>query len=414
MQVQIAFVVALLVCSMGFARDTLVIRGGYIVPMSGAEIAEGSVLIENGKIESVGTNISVPTGAEIVDAKGHWVLPGMIEAHTTLGAVEGYESSSTDETSDPATAEMVILDAVNPFNKKIEQARMAGITSVMVTPGRMNVIGGQSAVVKLLGKTVTQMTLLSPAGVKMSLGEGPKSAYGSKGNLPSTRMGSAFVIRQALTEAREYVNQWDAYEKKKESDEDAEPPKRDLKIEPLAELLRGRLTAFIECYRVDDIATALRLIDEFELKAVLVGCAEGYRLSDEIAKRKIPVIVSPLGVGPRRTEMEELSIENAAKLYESGVRVVIKSDDALGVGSLRELPLAAALAVKGGLAREPALRSITLTAAEVLGVDDRIGSLEPGKDADIVLFDGDPLHYRTRVVRVLIDGETVFPKPSME
>jgi imidazolonepropionase-like amidohydrolase len=412
--VPLVLIIALLVCSLGLAEDTVVIRGGRVVPMGGAEIDEGNVLIENGKIVSVGAHVDIPTGAEIIDAAGKWVLPGMIEAHTTLGAVEGYESSSTDETSDPSTPQMMILDAVNPFNKKIEQVRMAGITSVMVTPGRMNVIGGQSAVVKLRGKTVTQMMLLSPAGVKMSLGEGPKSAYGSKGSLPSTRMGSAFVIRKSLTEAREYVDRWNAYEKKKGKDEDAEPPKRDLKMEPLAELLRGSLSAFIECYRVDDIATALRLIDEFELKAVLVGCAEGYRLAEEIAKRKIPVIVSPFGVGPRRTETAELTIENAAKMHEAGVRVVIKSDDALGVGSLRELPLAAALAVKGGLAREPALRAITLSAAEVLGVADRIGSLEPGKDADIVLFDGDPIHYRTRVVRVLIDGETVFPKPSPE
>lgn len=411
-QARLVLAMALLSCPMGLAQETVVIRGGRLVPVSGADIANGVLIIENGKIKSVGASLDTPTGAKIVDAAGQWVLPGLIEAHTTLGAADRYESSGTDETSDPAAPQMMILDAINPFNKTIRQARMAGVTSVMVTPGRLNVIGGQPAVVKLRGKTVSQMALLSPAGVKMSLGEGPKSTYGNKGVLPSTRMGSAFVIRKALTEAREYVAQWDRHEKKKEKDADAEPPKRDLKIEPLAELLRGRLTAFIECYRVDDIATALRLIDEFELKAVLVGCAEGYRLGDEIAKRNLPVIVSPLGIGPRRTETETLTIENAARLHDAGVSVVIKSDDSFGLGSLRELPLAAALAVKGGLAREVALRAITLGAAEVLGVEDRIGSLDPGKDADIVIFDGDPLHYRTRVVRVLIDGETVFPDPS--
>jgi imidazolonepropionase-like amidohydrolase len=401
---------ALLSYPLGAAENSVVIRGGRIVPMDRAEIANGIILIENGNIESIGTNVEIPAGAEVIDVTGQWVLPGLIEAHTTLGTRDRYESSNTDETSDPATAQMMILDAINPFNKTIEQIRMAGITSAMVTPGRLNVIGGQSAVVKLRGKTVSQMALLSPAGVKFSLGEGPKSTYGGKGNLPSTRMGSAFVIRKALTEAREYANQWAAYEKKKDEDEDATPPKRDLKIEPLAKLLDGSLTAFIECYRVDDIATALRLIDEFELKAVLVGCAEGYRLREEIAKRGIPVIVSPFGVGPRRTETQELTIENAAQLAEAGAKIVIKADDALGLGSLRELPLAAALAVKGGLARDLALRAITLSAAEVLGVADQIGSLEVGKDADIVIFDGDPLHYLTRVERVLIDGETVFQR----
>jgi imidazolonepropionase-like amidohydrolase len=178
----------------------------------------------------------------------------------------------------------------------------------------------------------------------------------------------------------------------------------------LAELLKGKLTAFIECYRADDIMTALRIIDEFELKAVLIGCTEGFKVVEEIAERKIPVICSPFGVGPRRMETKDIKIENSALLARAGVKVVIKSDESFGLGNLRELPLHAALGVKGGLDRKTALSAITLNAAEVLGVSDRIGSLEAGKDADLVIFNGDPLHYRTRVDFVIIDGQVVFKR----
>jgi imidazolonepropionase-like amidohydrolase len=289
---------------------------------------------------------------------------------------------------------------------------MAGITTGMLTPGRQNVIGGQTAVVKFRGKTVSQMILVDPAGVKFSLGEGPKSSYGSKGRLPSTRMGSAYVIRNALLEAEDYLRELDNYKKKKEKDKDVKAPKKNLKLEPLAKVKKGELTAFFECYRADDILTALRILDEFDLKGVLVGCTEGYKVAEEIAKRKVPVIVSPFGVGPRRRETQEVTIRNAAILSSAGIKVVIKGEEAFGVGTIRELPLLAAFAVKGGLNRNLALRAITLSAAEVLGVSDRIGSIEPGKDADLVVFSGDPLQYQTIVERVFIDGKSVYEKTN--
>ena len=256
------------------------------------------------------------------------------------------------------------------------------------------------------------MLLLSPAGIKFSLGEGPKDTYGRKGRLPTTRMGSAFVIRKALIDAQEYAQKQEEFIKKKKKDKKATPPKRDLQMEPLAKLLNQELTAFIECYRADDIMTALRVIDEFKLKAVLIGCTEGHKVFEEIAKRKIPVIISPFGIGPRRMETQDIRIDNSALLAKAGVKVVIKSDEALGLGSLRELTMHAALAVKGGLEKKIALRAITLNPAEVLGVDDRVGSLEVGKDADLVIFNGDPLHYLTRVDFVIIDGQIVFKRKS--
>lgn len=405
---------------------TLVIKADHILTISQGELSPGMILIENGKIREIGKSISaeIPDDTPVIDVTQaeSWVTPGLIEAHTILGTSSRYSGFNSDETSNPNTAQLLIIDGINPFDKRIKNTRMAGITAALIAPGRQNVIGGQPAVLKLKGKTVTDMTLLSPAGVKFSLGEGPKNTYGSKGRLPSTRMGSAYVMRKALIDAQEYAQKQadflkqqktDTKKKKNEQQQtQAAPPKRNLQMEPLTKLLNQELTAFIECYRADDIMTALRIIDEFKLKAVLVGCTEGYRVSDEIAKREIPVIVSPFGVGPRRMETKDLRIDTSAVLAEAGVKVIIKSDEVLGMGSLRELPLHAALAVKGGLDRNSALRAITINAAEVLGVAHRIGSLEKGKDADLVIFNGRPLHYRTRVDYVIIDGQVVFKRKS--
>jgi len=385
-----------------------VLKAGRILTIGLGEIVEGKILIRAGKIEKVGKEFEIPGNAKIIDLKDSWVLPGMIESHTTLGAGSRYEGPEADEVSAPNTAQLKIIDAINPFNKNFKYTRIAGITSGMLTPGRQNVIGGQTAVLKFRGKTVTEMVLREPAGLKFSLGEGPKTTYGSKGRLPSTRMGSAYLIRRALLEAEDYIRQWDDYKRTKEKDKEAKAPKRDLKLEPLAQVRRGKLTAFFECYRVDDILTAIRILDEFDLKGVLVGCTEGYKVAEEIAKRQVPVIVSPFGVGPRRMETQDVTIRNAAILASSGVKVIIKGEEAFGVGTIRELPLLAAFAVKGGLDRDLALRAITLSAAEVLGVADRIGSIEPGKDADLVAFSGDPFHYSTLVERVYIDGKMVY------
>ncbi|MBU1338602.1 MAG: amidohydrolase family protein [Acidobacteria bacterium] len=388
----------------------VVIKAAHVLPMNGPEIQNGMVIVRDGKILAVGRDLNVPDGAEIIDGGGGWLLPGMIEAHTTFAMSGGYDRPDTDEATNPNTAHLNILDGFNPFSKSVKYTARAGVTASMITPGSRNVIGGQTAVIKHRGRTVEEMTIKSPAGVKFSLGEGPKETYGSKGQLPSTRMGSAYVVRKALLDAQHFLAQKITSEAKAaaaKSSSAAFPAKRDLNLEILSAVLEGKMTVFIECYRADDIMTALRLVDEFGLKAVLVGATEGYKLDDEIAMREVPVIVSPIGVGPRRMETQEASYTNAASLDRAGVKVIVKADEALGVGQVRELPLLAAFAVKGGMERDKALRAITLTAAEVLGVAERIGSLEVGKDADLVLFDGDPLHYRTRVRRVFIDGKEI-------
>ncbi len=394
------------------AARIVVIKAGKVVTMAGPFLENGLVLIENGKIKAVGRDIKIPEGAVVIEEPEGWVLPGLVDAHSSLGLVDETGRSENEELSDPNVAQLSVVDGLNPFDKRIAQARAAGITAALVTPGRRSVIGGQMAVVRLRGQTADQMVLLSPAGLKFSIGEGPKQAFGEKGRLPSTRMGNVYVIRQALLEAREYAGKWSAYEKQlaeakkaRKDPADVQAPKRDLRLEALARVVKGELTAFIECYRMDDIGAALRLVDEFGLKAVLVGCAEGYLLAGEIARRKIPVIVGPFGIGPKRTETERVEISNAARLHGAGVKVVLQSEVQYGLGTLEELPLIAALAVRGGLPEEEALKAITINAAEVMGVARRIGSLEPGKDADLVIFSGHPFDYRSRVKRVLIAGE---------
>jgi imidazolonepropionase-like amidohydrolase len=402
------------------ADKPLVVRGGRVVPVSGPEIADGAVLIEGGKIVAIGKadEVSVPAGAEVFDAKGGWILPGLVECLASIGLGDRYGAGEGDEVSDPVTAGLRILDGLDPFDKRFEQAARAGITTLMIAPGRANVIGARTVVVKPRGATAEEMVLLEPAGVKLTLGEGPKAAFGAKGRLPGTRMGSAYVVRKALLDASEYARKRKDHEaavaaaKGKKGAMPQPAPPRSLDLEPLADLLDGKLTAFVECHRADDIRTALRLVDEFRFRAVLVGATEAYKSAGEIAKRGIPVVVGAMGIGSKRVETKDVSLANSAVLVKTGIKTAIAAEDALGLGAQEELALSAGLAVKGGLDRATALRAVTLTAAEILGVGARVGSLEPGKDADVIVLSGDPFDYRTRVVRVFIDGKPVrIPEP---
>jgi len=259
--------------------------------------------------------------------------------------------------------------------------------------------------------------LLEPAGVKLALGEGPKAVFGAKGRLPGTRMGSAYVVRKALLDAAEYARKRKDHQaavaaaKGKKGAEPPSAPPRSLDLEPLADLLDGKLMAFVECHRADDIQTALRLVDEFRFKAVLVGATEAYKCAAEIAKRGLPVVVGVMGVGSKRVETKDVRLENAATLAAAGIKTAVAAEDALGIGAQEELALSAALAAKGGLDRTAALRAVTLTAAELMGVASRVGSLEPGKDADFAIWSGSPLSPYSRCEQTWIEGRKYTRAP---
>ena len=391
----------------------IAILGARIVPVAGEPIPEGGVLIRDGKIAALGTQVKPGTRAIRIDGKGKYVIPGMIDAYTRLGLAEVSLVPAVvddDEASEPLTPQVRAIDAFNPLGRVVSFARDNGITAALVGPRAggeaVNVVAGQSAVVRLRGSRVDDMVLRSPAGLHATIGEGPKSRYRDRKKMPVSRMGEIALLRGALSEGKEYAEAWKRYEDKKRSKpDDAKAPDRDLRKEALAEVASGRLPLFLHCHRADDILTALRVVEEFKIRAVLVHATEGYKVAEQIARAGVPVVVGPVSTIPERMETLEVTPENPAILARAGVRIAI----ATGQNHLvSHLPYEAGLAMAYGLPEDQALRAITLGAAEILGVADRIGSIESGKDADLVILDGDPLEITTRVEWVIIGGEIVY------
>ncbi len=391
----------------------VVIQGGRIFTMAGEPLERGAVLIRDGKIVEVAKKVKAGDRARLIDARHKVVLPGFIDPYTRVGLIEISMVSATvddDESIDPATPQVRALDSFNPLGRAVKYAREHGITTALVGPragtSAANVIAGQSAVLKLHGERADDMVLRSPAGLHVTLGEGPKARFASRNMMPASRMGAAAVLRQALVGGRDYIEAWKRYEKKKASDPDwASPPERDLKKETMADVVSGRLPLFIHCHRADDILTALRISAEFGIVPVLVHATEGYKVVHEIARSGASVIVGPVSTIPARMETLEATPENPAILARSGVPIALTTASSHLVS---HLPYEAGLAVANGLSEEEALRAITLGAARILGVADRLGSIEPGKDGDLIILDGDPLEITTHVEWVIIGGEVVY------
>ena len=382
----------------------LAIRGGTVLtPDQTFEV--GVVLIEGGKIKTVGADITIPDGAEIIDATGKFVLPGLIEPHCHVALfADGIDPRYYDgnEMTDPATPQMRALDAIHPEDLAFADLRAAGVTTINISPGSGNVIGGQTAVVKTAGRTVEEMLLLAPGAMKMALGENPKRVYGEQKKLPSTRMGNAAVLREWLTKAKLYV------EKREQHGDKPEPFEIDLRLEALADVVTGKLQVHIHAHRADDIMTAIRIAEEFELDYVLIHATEGYKIADVIAEKGAPCIPGPVLFSRRKLELSGLTPANAGILANAGVKVAIQTDEGSATKYLR---LNAVLAASEGMDEAAALRAITLTAAEVLGIEDRVGSLEPGKDADVTIFSGHPFDVaHSHVERVMIEGKTIYER----
>jgi imidazolonepropionase-like amidohydrolase len=377
------------------------IVGARVVPVAGTPYEDGVVLVRGGRIEAAGRDVRVPEGAERVDAAGKVVLPGLVDAHVHLGVHsegDGWAGQDTNEMTDPVTPHVRALDAINPADLGFADAVAGGVLTVNVNPGSGNPIGGQSAAVRTAGRTVDEMVLRAPAGMKSALGENPKRVYGERKQLPSTRLGTAAVIRDALVKAANYLAKRD-----RGGDE---PFERDLRWEALGLVLERQIPWRQHCHRADDIATALRLAGEFGYRLVVDHGTEAVLLADQLAERGVPVLIGPLLTSRSKVELRNRSLTNPARLAAAGVEIGIITDHP--VVPVHLLHVQAALAVREGLDPADALRAVTLTPAGVLGLDDRLGSIEPGKDATLCVWSGDPLDARSRVETAWIEGRQVY------
>jgi imidazolonepropionase-like amidohydrolase len=389
--------------------NVLALVNGKILTITDGVIDKGTVLVEGGKIVAVGRNVEVPQGAEVVNCRRKWIMPGLVDAHCHIGIWEesiGWAGSDGNEATDPVTPHVRALDGIkaNADEGGLTAAMENGVTTAQVLPGSANVIGGTGVVIKTAPKeTVDEMVLVDPSGMKVAFGENPRRVYGDKKVLPSTRMGVAGIMREWLYKTKAYMEKKELFK-----DEPEKLPEKDLKLEALEPVLRGEIPMRVHAHRADDVVTAIRICEEFGMEMSWEHATEGHRVAEYVAEKGIPVVWGP-GLNWRsKWETRERSFETLRKLYEAGVKIAIQTD--ADNGKIMFLPIQAALAVRDGLPEDEALKAITINPAEILGVADRVGSIEAGKDADIRVTDGDPLDARSRVTMVLIDGEIVFSR----
>ena len=380
----------------------MLIKNGKVYTMSGKNYECGCVLINNSKItkisESIGENEN--TDSLIIDAGGGWVLPGLIDAHCHIGIQEegmGLEGNDTNELNKPVTPYIKAIDAINPMDSAFHNAIKTGITSVMTGPGSSNVVGGQSVFMKTQGRCVDNMIVKEPAAMKIALGENPKKNYGDNRMMPSTRMSIGSILREELAAAKQY------YEAKKKGRDEF---KQDYQLECWVPVFEGKIPLKAHAHRADDILTAIRIARQFGLKMTLDHCTEGHLIADEIRESGFPAILGPSLASRNKIEIKYMDFKTAGVLHQAGVKVAIMTDHPVSL--IQCLPICAGLAAKEGLGIPEALRAITINAAEICGVADRVGSLEPGKDADIAIFDGNPLEVSTRCLYTIVNGEIIY------
>ena len=384
----------------------MLIINGAVHTMNGPVIKNGYVAVKGSKIARVGPMEDCPKSweGEVFDAQGGHICPGFIDAHCHLGMFGdalGFESDDGNEETDPCTPHLRAIDGVNPLDRCFSEARAAGVTTVLTGPGSANPVSGQFAALKTDGRWVDAMVVRAPAAMKLALGENPKQVYHDRDETPVTRMATAAIIRENLRKAVEYGEKMDRAAR----DEDADPPDYDAKLEALLPVVRGELPVHIHAHRADDIATGVRIAREFGLRCVIVHGTEGHLIPDLLAREKIPVITGPALGDRSKPELANMTLENPALLRRAGVEVAICTDHP--EVPVQYLPLCAALAVKGGLDPEEALAAITVTAAGIAGLGDVLGTLAPGREADVVVTSRHPLELLGEVRAVLIGGRRI-------
>lgn len=374
-------------------------------------IDNGFVLAENGKIAKVGkmTELDTPPTREDFNAFGMNVYPGFIDVHTHLGMWEdgmGFEGADGNEITDPSTPQLRAIDGVNPNDYCFFEGARAGVTSILTGVGSANPVGGEFAAMKTYGsKRVDKRIIRSPAAIKFALGENPKKCYNDRDETPTTRLATAAIIREQLYKTQRYMQDIVDYESSLGTENEGSMPDYDMKCEALIPLLKGKVKAHFHCHRADDIFTAVRIAKEFDIKCVLIHATEGGLIADELKEDGFPCVVGPIIADRCKPELSRQSIENAARLHKAGIEVAICTDHP--ENPIQYLPLAAGVCIKGGLDKEAALGAITIGAAKIAGIADRVGSIEVGKDADIAVLDGEFYDVLTKAKLVLVDGEEV-------
>lgn len=385
---------------------TTIIKNAHIIAMDGNEYENGMIVFDD-KIIYVGEERGGYDG-EVIDARGAYVVPGLIDAHCHVGMFEdslGFEGDDGNEDSDPIMPQLRAIDAVNPFDRGFEDARRSGVTTVVTGPGSANVIGGQFAALKTAGICVDDMILKAPAAMKAALGENPKSVYHGKNQCPLTRMGTMALLRETFLKTIEYRELWEEYEA---DTEENDKPEFDIKLDAMLPVLNREIPLKVHAHRADDICSAIRLAKEFDIDVTIEHCTDGEAVAEILARENMPVMLGPTLTDRSKPELKAMSFSAYRTLSEMGVSTAIITDHP--EVTIDNLTLSAAMAVKNGMDRYKALEGITSAAARNCRIDDRIGTLEVGKDADIAVFDRYPLDFEASVTYTFIDGKCVYKK----
>ncbi|MEG6585465.1 amidohydrolase [Dendrosporobacter sp. 1207_IL3150] len=377
----------------------LAIQGGIVYTAVSGVLQGATILIDKNKIIDVGHHVPIPHNAQIISAEGKSVTPGLVDCHTHLGIAEeaaGDAHLDKNEVNDPVCPHLRAIDGINPEDPGLHDAYSSGTTTIIVTPGSENVIGGQSVAIKTYGNIVDNMVVRQPAGLKMAFGENPIKMYMNKNKPPSTRMSIAGMIRENIIKAQSYDKNYRAGN-----------VDRNLRLEAIVMMLNKEIPLRAHAHAADDIMTAIRIAEEFDLILTIEHATAGHKVAEELAKRNIAATIGPSITARVKVELKDRTYQTPALLHQAGVKIALITDHPfLPVSSLR---LEAALAIREGLPRDIAMKAITQNAADIIGVGDRIGSIEKGKDADLAIFDGDPFAISTQIEHVFINGQSVFP-----
>ncbi len=404
----------------------LLIKNAKILTMAGVEYQNGYIAADKGKIIALGDDKEAlaqleqrigaeaadaratgteSTSAEVIDAKGSYVLPGFVDAHCHIGMWEdsvGFEGDDGNEMTDPVTPHLRAIDAIYHADRSFVEAYENGVTTVVTGPGSANVIGGQFAALKTYGRSVEEMLIREPVAMKVAFGENPKTVYHEKRQSPMTRMATAAILRESLMKAREYKQIQEDYER---DSENFDKPDYDMKMEALVKVLKKEIPIKAHAHRADDILTALRIAKEFGLRITIEHCTEGHLITDILLEEQAAVITGPFLTDRSKIELKNQSPKAPGIISRAGIKTAIMTDHPCT--PVQYLPLCAAVAVKEGMDESEALKAITINAAEITGIADRVGSLEIGKDADVIILDGPPLELKTKVVYTIINGQVV-------